>query len=145
MEYILRLLRMSYEPESHTIDLRKIAPRKLAEVNKEWWLLFGLLLIAALLNYFAALNQMLLGLYTLPTLFSAYLFGRRHAILTAFASVFTAIVIYLLHGFLSTGEGWDLVTANHWYEIAVWGGILVVTAYAMGTLFREVREVYRTL
>src|SRR5215469_13439990 len=136
---------MSYELESQSIDLRKIAPRKLAEVNKEWWLLLGLLLIAAVLNYFAALNQMLLGLYTLPTLFSAYLFGRRHAILTAFASVFTAIVIYLMHGFLNISEGWSWVNENHWYEIAVWGGILVVTAYAMGTIFREVREVYRTL
>ena len=135
---------MSYELESQSIDLRKIAPRKLAEVNKEWWLLLGLLLIAALLNYFAAVNQMLLGLYTLPTLFSAYLFGRRHAILTAFASVFTAIIIYLMHGFLTT-DGWTWVSENHWYEIAVWGGILVVTAYAMGTIFREVREVYRTL
>jgi Tfp pilus assembly protein PilZ len=136
---------MSYEPESQTIDLRKIAPRKLAEVNKEWWLLFGLLVIAALLNYFAALNQMLLGLYTLPTLFSAYLFGRRHAILTAFASVFTAIAVFLMHGFLITGDGWNWVNENRWYEIVVWGGILVVTAYAMGTIFREVREVYRTL
>src|SRR2546421_373197 len=136
---------MSREFTAPNLDLRKIAPRRLAEVNKEWWVLLGLLVVAAVLNYFAALNQMLLGLYTLPTLFSAYLFGRRHSILTAFASVFTAISIFLLHGFLSTGEGWDLVTANHWYEIAVWGGILVVTAYAMGTLFREVREVYRTL
>jgi Tfp pilus assembly protein PilZ len=135
---------MSYELESPSIDLRKIAPRKLAEVNKEWWLLLGLLLIAAVLNYFAALNQMLLGLYTVPTLFSAYLFGRRHAILTAFASVFTAIVVFLMHGFLTT-EGWRWVSENRWYEIAVWGGILVVTAYAMGTIFREVREVYRTL
>ena len=136
---------MSYELESQSIDLRKIAPRKLAEVNKEWWLLLGLLVIAALLNYFAALNQMLLGLYTLPTLFSAYLFGRRHAILTAFASVFTAIVIFLMHGFLTAGEGWNWVNENRWYEIVVWGGVLVVTAYAMGTIFREVREVYRTL
>lgn len=135
---------MSYELDSPSIDLQKIAPRKLAEVNKEWWLLMGLLLIAAVLNYFAALNQMLLGLYTLPTLFSAYLFGRRHAILTAFASVCTAVIIYLMHGFLAT-DGWSWVSENHWYEIAVWGGILVVTAYAMGTIFREVREVYRTL
>ena len=135
---------MSNELESQAIDLRKIAPRKLAEVNKEWWLLLALLVIAAVLNYFAALNQMLLGLYTLPTLFSAYLFGRRHAILTAFASVFTAIIVFLMHGFLTT-DGWSWVSENRWYEIAVWGGILVVTAYAMGTIFREVREVYRTL
>jgi hypothetical protein len=29
-------------------------------------------------------------LYTLPTLFSAYFFGRRHATLTAFASDFNS-------------------------------------------------------
>src|SRR3989440_8552732 len=131
---------MSREFIAPNLDLRKIAPRRLAEVNKEWWVLLGLLVVAAVLNYFAAINQMLLGLYTLPTLFSAYLFGRRHAILTAFASVFTAISIFLLHGFLIT-DGWSWVSENRWYEIAVWGGILVVTAYAMGTIFREVREV----
>jgi PilZ domain len=131
--------------EADAPDIKKIAPRRFAELNMEWWLLGGLLLIAGLLNYFAVFNQMLLGLYTLPTLFSAYLFGRRHAILTAFASVFTAIVVLVLRGFLSTGENFNLQTGGRWYEIIVWGGILVVTAYAMGTLFREVREVYRTL
>ncbi len=136
---------MSYEAENTIPEIRKISPRKLAEVNGEWWVLIGLLLTAALINYFAAFNQMLLCLYTLPTLFSAYLFGRRHAILTAFASVFSAITILALQGFLSTADGFNWSTGGRWYEITVWGGILVVTAYAMGTLFRELREVYRTL
>src|SRR5262249_16754354 len=133
------------ELQSHSVDLRKVAPRKLAGGNKRRRLLPAFPVIAAALTYFAAPNQKTRGRYPLPALFSAYLFGRRHATLTPFATVFTAIVIYLMHGFLNTSEGWSWVSENHWYEIVVWGGILVVTAYAMGTIFREVREVYRTL
>lgn len=136
---------MPYKAENTVAEIRKIAPRKLAEVNNEWWVLIGLLVVAALINYFATFNQMLLCLFTLPTLFSAYLFGRRHAILTAFASVFIAITILTLQGFLRVSDGFSWVSGGRWYEITVWGGILVVTAYAMGTLFRELREVYRTL
>ena len=36
---------------------------------------------------------MLLSLYTFPTLFSAYYYGRRHATLTAVASVLLVILV----------------------------------------------------
>src|SRR2546421_4204084 len=65
---IPRLLRMSNELESQTIDLRKIAPRKLAEVNKEWWLLLALLVIAAGFYLFRPLTQDVLWAFPVPTL-----------------------------------------------------------------------------
>src|SRR5437870_1416596 len=57
--------------------------RRFADVNRELWLLLSLFLLAALLNSMLDSHRMLLGLYTLPTLFSAYVYGRRHATLTA--------------------------------------------------------------
>src|SRR6476659_9373921 len=61
--------------------------RRLEEVNKELWLVFSLFALAGLLNSLVASQRVVLGLYTLPTVVSAYLYGRRHATLTALASV----------------------------------------------------------
>src|SRR2546423_14013957 len=83
---IPRLLRMSNELESQTIDLRKIAPRKLAEVNKEWWLLLALLVIAAVLNYFSALTQIIFWVYPPPPLRFTHPFRRLPALLPPFSS-----------------------------------------------------------
>jgi putative nucleotidyltransferase with HDIG domain len=110
------------------------ARNSLAEVNKESWLILSLLLITAVLNYLVASQYMVLGFYTLPTLFSAYFFGRRHATLTAFASVFLVGVIAHYNPALFCERPAGQFLAEHWYDITAWAGILVVTAYAMGTL-----------
>ena len=119
---------------------------QLATVNKELWLVFSLLLITLFMNYLIATDEMILGLYTLPTLFSAYFYGRRHAVLTAFASVFVVTLLVHISPFSLTDGG---VEGEKWYELMGWGGILVVTAYAMGTMYEhkaaqlgELRETY---
>src|SRR5580704_16447205 len=61
--------------------------RQLQQVNKELWLILSMFVIALVLNVVIDAQRMLLGFYTLPTLASAYLFGRRQATLTALASV----------------------------------------------------------
>lgn len=126
--------------------------RYLADVNKELWLILSVFSIAAVMNHLVAGHRMVLGFYTLPTLFSAYFYGRRHATLTAFASVF-------LVGLLARyNPGWFTPVPaaeflkGHWFDITAWGGILVVTAYTMGTLhdrhkarMRELRRTYQGL
>jgi len=123
--------------------------RRLAEVNKELWLLLSLFVIAAMLNFLIASHRMILGFYTLPTLFSAYFYGRRHATLTAFATVLLVILLVYFNPVLFSEGGGVPQSEGKWFDITVWGGILVVTAYAMGTLFehkeahvRELRETY---
>jgi putative nucleotidyltransferase with HDIG domain len=120
---------------------------RVVETNRELWLLLSLFVIAGLLNYLVASRGMILGLYTLPTMFSAYVYGRRHAVLTSLASIFLVVlVIYfnpqLLVSSLSTGP------ADRWFEVAVWGGLLIVTAQAMGTLYdrkqKHLQELRRT-
>jgi putative nucleotidyltransferase with HDIG domain len=145
------------EEESHSksLEVKSMGSSlldRLAEVNKELWLVLSLLAIAALMNYMMTGHRMVLGLYTLPTLFSAYFYGRRHATLTAFASVF---LVGLLAHFNTTLFNNALETqflAGRWYDITAWAGILVVTAYAMGTLheksqsrLKELRDTYHGL
>jgi len=124
----------------------------ISEVNKEVWLILSMFAIIAAMNYLVVSHRVLLGLYTLPTIFSAYFYGRRHATLTAFFSVL--LVGMLMHynpALLHKTQGTILVDSR-WYEILAWGSILVVTAYAMGTLYeksasqlKELRQTYRGL
>ena len=102
------------------------------------------------MNYLLASQRMLLGLYTLPTLFSAYFFGRRHATLTAVASVLiVSIAIYYHPSWLIETKSTSFIDSK-WFEIISWGGILMVTAYAMGSLYdrdkkkmEELRQSYQ--
>jgi putative nucleotidyltransferase with HDIG domain len=123
--------------------------RRLAEVNRELWLVLSLFVIAALLNSLVAVHRMVLGFYSLPTLFSAYLFGRRHATLTALASVCLVTLITYFNPALFSSPVVGTPSQSKWFDLAVWGGILIVTAYMMGTLYehkeaqlRELRQTY---
>jgi len=126
--------------------------RRIKEVNGELWLLLSLFLIAMLLNYLVSMHRMVLGFYVLPTVFSAYFYGRRHATLTALASVCIVILVtYFNPGMFAVRTGVTLADSK-WFDIAVWAGTLLVMAYAMGTLYdnvqakvRELRETYNGL
>ena len=104
--------------------------------NKELWLLLFLVVIAAMLNFLAASQRMALVFYFLPVLFSAYQFGRRHATLTASASVFLVVLLTYLNPNMFSRRA-DLPFDSRYFDLTVWGGILVVTGYAMGTLYER--------
>jgi putative nucleotidyltransferase with HDIG domain len=124
--------------------------RQLQEVNKELWLFLMMFSILAGLNYLVASDRMMLGLYALPTVCSAYFYGRRHATLTALGSILLVILIVHFNPHVFTEHGVVRLIAEKWWDITVWGGTLMVTAYAMGTLYerdhsriRELRETYK--
>jgi len=103
------------------------------KINPELWVLLFLVVIAAVLNFLVASQRMALVFYFLPTLFSAYYFGRRHATLTAVASI--VLVVLLLY----TNPGMfvrrvALPFDARYFDLAVWGGVLMVAGYATGTL-----------
>src|SRR3954447_3474886 len=105
--------------------------------NTELWLILSLFLLAGALNFLVASHRMILGFYSLPTLFSAYMYGRRHAVLTAFASIFiVGLVVFMSPDVFKQDIGVFLLEQK-WFEITVWGGILIVTAYFMGTLYER--------
>ncbi len=132
--------------------MRSPSLRRFEQVNKELWILLSLFAIAFLLNQVLASQQMVLGFYVLPTLGSAYLYGRRHATLTALASVLM-VVLLVMYGDAFGAERERMMAAGPWYErwlnVIVWGGSLLVTGYMMGTLcerknmqVQELRDTY---
>ena len=139
MDTSRKIRALSANPKSRWMD-------RLAEVNRELWLLLSLFVIAGMLNWLVASHRMVLGFYTLPTLFSAYVYGRKHAVLTAVGSVLLVVVLSLANPLLFVRSAADEL--NQWFDLSVWGGLLVITAYSMGTLYERkeahVRELRRT-
>ncbi len=122
--------------------------RRAREVNGEIWLIVSMLGIAVLLNVLVASHQILLGFYTLPTVFSAYFYGKRHATLTAVCSVTLVILAEYSHH-LFFAKNTPRPGINFWFDLMGWAGTLILTAYAMGTLYdrkeshvRELRKSY---
>jgi HD-GYP domain-containing protein (c-di-GMP phosphodiesterase class II) len=127
---------------------KRHAMSRLGAVNRELWLLLGMFAIALLLNSLMAERRMLLGFYVLPTIFSAYFYGRRHAVMTALSSVFLILAIAYFNPVI-LGRNFGFVAEEPWFDFVVWGGTLVVIAYLMGTLYerkeahlRDLRQSY---
>ena len=123
---------------------------RLEQVNKELWVILSLFLIALLLNHLVASQRMVLNFYALPTLGSAYFYGRRHATLTAFASVLLVVLLFLFES-ATPGQAIEISRLGYdqWVDITVWGGSLIITGYLMGTLYelkntqlKELRDTY---
>ena len=130
--------------------MKKSLMQQFSEVNRELWLLLSLFGIAALCNFLLPTAGILLSFYTFPTLFSAYFYGRRHATLTALASVLVVSVITLINPNLFVRGHTEIAdNLQRWFDICIWGGSLVLTGYAMGALYdrsnarlRELRDTY---
>ena len=100
-------------------------------------MLLSLVVIAAMIHFLVASQAVVLVFFFLPTLYSAYHFGRRHATLTACASVFVVILITFVNPAMFNRRPEPLPFDSRWFDVTVWGGVLVVTAYAMGTLYER--------
>jgi len=108
----------------------------MSKIAKESILLLSLFLIAAGVQFFAQSLPMALCIYFLPTLYSAYHFGRRHATLTAFACVFLVVLLNFLNEMMPGHKVLSLPD-ERLFNFAIWAGVLVVASYVMGTLYER--------
>ncbi|HET9408724.1 MAG TPA: hypothetical protein VFO39_15890 [Candidatus Sulfotelmatobacter sp.] len=114
------------------------------KINPELLLLLALVVIAAILNFLVASQKMALVFYFLPTLYSAYHFGRRHATLTAFASVALVVLLAFVNPTMFTRHV-TLPIDPRWFDLAVWGGVLMIAGYATGTLYERNQKTLREM
>jgi putative nucleotidyltransferase with HDIG domain len=124
---------------------KSVGLQQLKDVNRELWLLLSLFVMAAVLNLLVDGHRMLLTLYTLPTLYSAYSYGRRHATLTAVASVAVIGLLMRFNPMMFSRHTPTPVLEDRWYDLTIWGGVLMLTAYATGTLYERKEEHIRDL
>ncbi len=113
-----------------------VAIETMSKVTRELVLLLSLFLIAGMLQYFAESLPMALCFYFLPTLYSAYHFGRRHATLTAFACICLVILLNFLTN-ITPAHRALVLPQERLFNFAIWAGILAVTSYGMGTLYER--------
>lgn len=123
----------------------------MSKFTKELLLLLFLFLIAGALQFFAESLRMALCFYFLPTLYSAYHFGRRHATLTAFASVVLVVLLRIFNSLIPAHRSLVLPYESL-FDLAIWAGMLTITSYAMGTLYErkqamtaDIRESFSSL
>lgn len=62
------------------------------------WFILSMFIIALLLNSLVDSQRMMLSFYMMPTLGSAYPYGRRHATLTALGSVLMVLLLTTTSG-----------------------------------------------
>lgn len=136
----VKVLPRTCEKRSGGKSVKKSWLSRTMEVNKELLLIFSIIAFAGIINFFVAGERLVLTFYNLPTLFAAYYFGRARAVQTALASVLIVCWLNLMNPVaLAAGMGIQVHHLIGWSDVTVWGGFLIVTAYAMGTLY-EVKE-----
>jgi putative nucleotidyltransferase with HDIG domain len=130
--------------------VRKKWMGRIAEANKELLLIFTIIAFAGVINLFVAGQRLVLTFYNLPTLFAAYYFGRRRAVQTAVASILIVGWINIMNPVaFAGGLKIELKHMLSLSDLTIWGGFLMITAYAAGTLhekeesaLHELRETY---
>jgi hypothetical protein len=114
------------------------------KINPELWLLLFLVVIAAMLNFLVASQRMALVFYFLPTLFSAFYFGRRHATLTAVASIVLVVLLTYSNPMMFKGRV-ELPFDARYFDLTIWGGVLMVAGYVTGTLYERNQQTLREM
>src|SRR5262249_44583746 len=134
-------------PSGHRGSMALNVVKQFEKVNRELWVVLSMFIIAAVMNFAVSGQRMVLAFYTLPTVFSAYHYGRRHATLTAFASVLLVVLLVWANPVIVQNA--SRFQGEQWLDIVVWGGITLVTGYTMGSPYEhkdkqlhELRETY---
>lgn len=99
-------------------------------------LVIGLVGSLLLIHYFVDYKWAFLSFYYLPVITAGFLVGRR-------ATVFAALFVVLLVTFIQAMEGITGHAGLHVDELSTlvpWGGFLILTGYAVGTLADQRRE-----
>jgi putative nucleotidyltransferase with HDIG domain len=124
----------------------------LSNVSKELWLIFSIVGSAGIFNYVVGGQRLILSFYNLPTLFAAYYFGRRRAVEAALASILFVSWVDMMNPSILGRHSMEMNGWLTWSDLAIWAGMLLIFAYAGGTLYenaeqrlRDLRETYTGL
>jgi HD-GYP domain-containing protein (c-di-GMP phosphodiesterase class II) len=110
--------------------------KKLQRVDKELIMVFLMVIIVAFVHFQISAQEGLLNLFYFPVLIGAYFFGRRHS---TYSAILTTMMVFSLayfipENFQTMGSGSEL---SKWSNLTIWGGFLIVTGWAMGTLYEK--------
>jgi len=102
--------------------------------NFEAFVIFFIVVSVALISYFVTQKMGVINLYYLPVLVAGYLLGKRSALLTSIFSV-AAVSLFVILEPERFAAGRSSVEVA--IDLSAWGGFLILTSIAVGTLFEE--------
>ena len=121
-------------------------------VSKELWLILSIVASAGIFNYFIGGQRLILTFYNLPTFFAAYYFGRLRAVEAALASILFVTWVDMMNPALLGRQSAAMDSLLTWSDLTIWAGLLLIFAYASGTLhetaqrrLNELRQTYTCL
>ncbi len=122
--------------------------KQIVSANKELLSVLWIILALWLINLVALEHRTFLNIYTLPVLFAAYFYGKRLGTLSALLCfLFVVLLTFFKPGLFAVRNSEPGLI--RWLDIVTWGGFLILTGYAMGTLYeskerkmKELRETY---
>jgi putative nucleotidyltransferase with HDIG domain len=106
----------------------------LGSVSKELWLIFSIVASAGMFSYFIGGQRLILTFYNIPTFFAAYYFGRRRAVGAALGSILFVTWVDMMNPTILGRQSMEMNGWLTWSDLAIWAGLLLVFAYAAGTL-----------
>ena len=124
----------------------------LTGVSKELWLIFSIVASAGIFTYFIGGQRLILTFYNIPTFFAAYYLGRRRAVEAALGSILFVTWVDMMNPTILGKQTFDMNGLLTWADLAIWAGLLLIFAYAAGTLhehaarrLNELRQTYTGL
>ena len=112
----------------------------LGGVSKELWLIFSIVASAGLFSYFIGGQRLILTFYNIPTFFAAYYFGRRRAVEAALGSILFVTWVDMMNPAILGRQSMEMNRLLSWSDLTIWAGLLLVFAYAAGTLHENARR-----
>jgi hypothetical protein len=113
---------------------------RLRSMNPEWWLVLSLFVVSAIVTIIPLGGRMLLFLYLAPIMIAAFLYGRRHAILTSIACVLLVMVGTFCKDVTAHSSAMLSLSSEHWGSLALWALMTIGFGCGLGWLFGDVRQ-----
>lgn len=117
-------------------------------VDKDLIIIFLMVALTGMAYSLISNQRVVLNFFYIPVIFGAYFFGKKHGTYSAFLSVLMISAIGYFIPDTFTYANISDTALSKWADLAIWGGLLIVTGYLMGTLYemksKSVRELTST-
>src|SRR5580765_1182308 len=117
--------------------------RRHLAVNRGLLVLFSIVVVTGVINFFVVNQRAFLNFYYLPVVVGAYALGLRRGVGSALLSCTIVFGIASMNDHLfsaNEAESW-----MRWLDLVTWGCFLVLTSYVVGSLHEQKDQQLRDL
>jgi HD-GYP domain-containing protein (c-di-GMP phosphodiesterase class II) len=123
--------------EMAKIKIRRLANQELSRVRHGLIPLMVFTILLGIINLLVVNQKIVLYIFYIPVIFAAWTLPRRKAVSVA---TLAAVMVGTYAVFLPETLAYTENRLMFWAELAIWGGILMVTAYMVATLRKWTEE-----